>query len=114
MSQAQAPAAMVAAALGQTWRAMSSAVRPTYRAVPVIISQRNCTFHYDEELALFLPHHRFQCGLGLVPGACHDEFVIFPGKKIQHDFLSIQPWIIPTGLLARRFAVWIPAPFVRG
>ena len=58
----------------------------TYRAVHAVISQRNCTFHYREEFALFLPHDPFQCGLGLVPGACHDEFVIFPGKEIEHDF----------------------------
>ena len=78
-SQAQAPAAIVAAALLQTRRAISSAVLTRDGAIDSVVSQGNGAFHDRQVFALFFLHHAFQCGFCLVTGAGHYDFVVLPG-----------------------------------
>jgi hypothetical protein len=56
------------------------------RAVHTIIRRWDRTFHDSDVCALVLPNHSFESCFGLFARARHDQFVVFPGEKIKHEF----------------------------
>jgi len=42
-------------------------------------------FHYCDVLPLMILDHSFECCFGLLPRTRHNQFVVFPGEKIQHE-----------------------------
>ena len=77
---------MLAAELVQTCRAMSRAVLPPivqYTPPSAVGIAPSTTAMY---CALMLPNHSFESCFGLFARARHDQFVVFPGEKIKHEF----------------------------
>ena len=56
------------------------------RAVHTIIRGWDGAFYDSDVCALVLPNHSFEGRFGLFARARHDQFVVFPGEKIQHKF----------------------------
>ncbi len=77
---------MVAAALLQTCRAISSAVRPPIGAVDAVVRRGDGALDHGDILALVLAHDAFQGGFRLLARTRHDDLVILPGQQIEDEF----------------------------
>jgi hypothetical protein len=56
------------------------------RAVHTTVRRWNGTFDHSDVFSLVFSNYTFELLFSLLARACHNQFVIFPGKKVENEF----------------------------